>query len=154
MAQQAVAVSLFVPLQKPPVVGTILITGIDQTNGTITISGSGEGWTAVTDQGVSIINLKTSLSNYPISYALTFSIAASGFSFAQPPVGEISLVVPVTQEIQQSGFLIVAPVLNMYHDTITGENIKYNLALQFTNLETGVSFWVGDPTIVFEPPNG
>jgi len=155
MTEQAVALlTTAVALPNPPVAGTVSINVLGP-EGPISISGSGTGWVAAQDPntGANTITLKTSLSNYPISYALQLEITTAGFQFVNPPqpLGEISFV--DSTGIQQSGFLLVAPMLNMYHDTLTGVPINYNLALQLTN-PSGVSFWVNDPTIIFDPPNG
>jgi len=153
MAEQALALTSAVVLSNPPVPGAISID-VRGPEGPISISGSGLGWVAQTVDGASTITLKTSESNYPIWYALELVVTTQGFRFVSPPqpLGEISLV-DSTGTVQQSGFLLVAPMLNMYHDTLTGASIKYNLALQLTN-PSGVSFWVSDPTIIFDPPNG
>ena len=150
----ALAEGLFVNLTNATIVdGDIFITSVtppSSTNaeGSMTVSGSGAGFSASGDQ----ITLRpTAQQQYPVIYNLALNLAEGvGLSFAMP-VGQLSII---QNGDEQSGFLLNSPMLNIYHDTQTSPPLPftYNLALQFSNGTT--TFWVGDPTIVFEPPEG
>jgi hypothetical protein len=119
--------------------------------GSMTISGSGEGWTASTSGSVSTITLNTS--TYPITFALSLDLApavAEQFTFASL-VGQLTFV---SGTVQSCGFLLDTPVLTMFFaNPPETADVTYNLAVGFQETgENTTPFWVGDPTIVFDPP--
>jgi hypothetical protein len=143
--------STAIALDGSTVNGDIFITSVTppvnpNDPGSLTITGSGTGFIAAGNQ---ITLQPTSEQVYPVVYNLTLNLAEGlGFSFAMP-VGQLSIL---QNGDEQSGFLLNSPMLNIYHGTRSSPPLPflYNLALQFSN---GTStFWVDDPTIVFEPP--
>lgn len=125
--------------------GAIEITSVTQSPPALTLAGSGEGFFVTNDNGSAAIHLRpTATQSYPVVYALTL-VAPDGFSFVEP-IGQLSRIG------QSSGFLLNSATLEMYHGDMT-LNERFNLALQFLNAANGQTFWVGDPTIVFEPPS-
>lgn len=141
-----VSTPVLISLANPTLVeGTINITSVTQSPPALTLSGQGAGFFVSNDNGTWAIHLQpTSTQAYPVIYTLTLS-PPTGFAFAEP-IGQLSLVG------QEDGFLLNSPTLQMYKgdDSLFQ---TYNLALQFLNESNGQTFWVGDPTIVFEPPS-
>lgn len=125
--------------------GTIEILAVTQDPPSVTLAGEGEGFFVSTEDVVSTIHLRPTLTQaYPVVYTLTLA-PLQEFPLAEP-IGQLS------QVGQSSGFLLNSATLEMYHGDMTLTE-TFNLALQFLNAATGQTFWVGDPTIVFEPPS-
>jgi len=156
MARRTVPLPKLFALGSNQVSGSIVISAITpppnpESLGSMTISGSGDRWSASTSGGVSTISLNPQ--TYPLTYRLTFELdpsVAEQFTFASL-VGQLTFV---SGTVQSCGFLLDSPVLQMFlaNPPIT-DDVTYNLAVGFQSTgEDTTPFWVGDPTIVFEPP--
>jgi hypothetical protein len=123
--------------------GTVALT---VTNGSLSLSGSGTGWST---NGTQLSLSPASGTTLPAIYSFTAS-PASPYVLSSPWWGQLNGLNPNVGLALNGSSSSLAFSIN---SSLSGNDIPLNLNLQLTNTQTGDSVTFDDPTIMFDPPS-
>lgn len=121
--------------------GTTAVTGIQWT-------GSGTGWSTEDTPSGGQFTFKPSM-NQDRAWNLSLEVSGNHWEMGEAPAFEVS---PASNS--NCGVVFMGPHLKAYSALPeNGIRQSFTLALKLTNTQSSVNQWLGDPAVVFDPPD-